>query len=200
MRRLLGLPERGGAEAVWRAFIKAFRREDGLFRDAVSSEHTAIHSAVLPLYYGITPREDVPAAVRLIRERGLCCGVYMACFVLKALARNGEYALMNELMLSEGEHSWANMLREGATTCWEAWGKDQKWNTSLCHPWASAPIIVLFEDAAGIRPLEPGYARVSQTPHAPESWGDISLTIGTVRGRLTARRRAGEWTLTQEAD
>ena len=36
--------------------------------------------------------------------------------------------------------------------------------------------------------------------YAPESWGDISLTIGTVRGRLTARRRAGEWTLTQEAD
>ena len=200
MRALLGLPLRNEAEDVRRAFIRAFRLENGLFRDAVSSEHTALHSAVLPLYYGITEAEDVSAAVRLIREKGLCCGVYMACFVLKALARNGEYALMNELLLSESEHSWANMLREGATSCWEAWGKDQKWNTSLCHPWASAPVIVLVEDVAGIRPAEPGFARVSHAPHAPDSLGDIQLTIGTVRGRLTAERRAGVWTITQETD
>ena len=35
------------------------------------------------------------------------------------------------------------MLDEGATTCYEAWGKEQKWNTSLFHPWASAPAILL---------------------------------------------------------
>ncbi len=96
---------------------------------------------------------------------------------------------------SGDEHSWANMLKEGATTCWEAWGKDQKWNTSLCHPWASAPIIVLIEDAIGIRPSEPGFAAITQTPHAPAEWGDIHLTFGTVRGKITADRRAGVWTL-----
>ncbi len=37
-------------------------------------------------------------------------------------------------------------IEEGATTCFEAWGKDQKANTSLCHPWASAPISVIAED------------------------------------------------------
>ena len=195
LRALLGLPLRGEAEAVRRAYLQAFRREDGLFRDAPGSAHAALHSVVLPLYYGITAPEDVPAAVRLIRERGLCCGVYMAYFVLKALARCGEYDLMNDLLLSGDEHSWANMLKEGATTCWEAWGKDQKWNTSLCHPWASAPIIALIEDAAGITPAEPGFAQIAHTPHAPERWGDIELTFGTVRGKVTARRRAGQWTV-----
>ena len=38
---------------------------------------------------------------------------------------------------------------EGATTTYEAWGKDQKWNTSLFHPWATAPLIVF---AKGVRP------------------------------------------------
>ena len=90
------------------------------------------------------------------------------------------------------------MLREGATSCWEAWGKDQKWNTSLCHPWASAPVIILAEDVVGLRPAEPGFAQISLTPHAPESLGDIRLTIGTVRGRVTAERRGGQWTLAQE--
>ncbi len=36
-----------------------------------------------------------------------------------------------------------------ATTTYEAWGKDQKWNTSLFHPWATAPLIVF---AKGVRP------------------------------------------------
>ncbi len=196
MRALLALPPRNEAEAVRRAFIAAFRKEDGLFRDAVGSEHTALHSVVLPLYYGITEAEDMAPAVALIRERGLCCGVYMACFVLKALVRNGEYDLMNALLLSEDEHSWGNMLREGATSCWEAWGKDQKWNTSLCHPWASAPIILLMEDVAGIRPEKPGFDGLVQTPHAPESLGDIALSFGTVRGVVHAARRGGQWSLT----
>ena len=198
LRALLGLPQRGGAEAVRQAYIQTFRGEDGLFRDAPGSAHTALHSVVLPLYYGLTAPEDIPASVALIRERGLCCGVYMAYFVLKALARCGEYELMNALLLSEDEHSWANMLREGATSCWEAWGREQKWNTSLCHPWASAPIIVLIEDAAGINPAEPGFARVVQEPHVPEAWGDIRLSLGTVRGRITAERRAGVWTMSLE--
>ena len=199
LRALLGLPRRNEAEAVRRAFIAAFRKPDGLFRDAGGTDHTALHSVVLPLYYGITEPADAAPAIALIRERGLCCGVYMACFVLKALARNGEYDLMNALLLSEDEHSWGNMLREGATTCWEAWGKDQKWNTSLCHPWASAPIILLIEDVAGIRPAGPGFDGILQTPHAPASLGDIELSFGTVRGVVRAARRGGTWSLSLEA-
>jgi len=196
MRALLGLPLRNEAEDLRRAFVRVFRRDNGLFRDAVGTEHTALHSTVLPLYYGITEPEDEVTAVALIRERGLCCGVYMAYFALKALARCGEYDLMNELLFSESEHSWGNMLREGATSCWEAWGKDQKWNTSLCHPWASAPIILLIEDVAGIGPAEPGFRTIGQTPHAPAELGDMVLTFGTVRGKVTAQRRNGLWNLT----
>ena len=53
----------------------------------------------------------------------------------------GEKELMEKLISDDG--AWMNMLSEGATTCYEAWGKDQKWNTSLFHPWASAPAILL---------------------------------------------------------
>lgn len=79
-------------------------------------------------------------------EKGLSCGVYFSYFVLKALCRMGRYEQALALILSDGEHSWRQMLSEGATTCFEAWGKEQKHNTSLCHPWASAPVILLAED------------------------------------------------------
>ena len=90
-------------------------------------------------------------------EKGLCCGVYMAYFVLKALCRMGYHEDAYALIINEREHGWYNMIREGATTCFEAWGKDQKWNTSLCHPWASAPISVLTED---ILPKMPQIGRI----------------------------------------
>ena len=88
-----------------------------------------------------------------------------------------------------------NMLKEGATSCWEAWGKEQKWNTSLCHPWASAPIIVMIADLAGIYPAKPGYDKIGFEPHMPDWLGDISLNFNTVRGIIEAKRVSGKWSI-----
>ena len=74
----------------------------------------------------------------------------MAYFLLKALANAGRYGDVYSLITSTDENSWYNMVREGGTTCFEAWGKEKKWNTSLCHPWASAPVSVFLEDILGL--------------------------------------------------
>ena len=65
----------------------------------------------------------------------------MAFFACYGLNMYGEKALMEMLIADDGV--WMNMLSEGATTTYEAWGKEHKWNTSLIHPWATAPAIVL---------------------------------------------------------
>ena len=51
--------------------------------------------------------------------------------VLMGFARNGEDGLIREALLDEG--AWKRMLREDATTTFEGWGKETKWNTSLFH-------------------------------------------------------------------
>ena len=111
-----------------------------LFVDAPSSSHTAVHSSIFPLLFGIGT-EDKELRARLIshiKEKKLTAmGVYMAYFALAALKNAGEYELCRALATDEG--AWLNMIHEGATLTFEAWGKDQKWNTSLCHPWATAP-------------------------------------------------------------
>ena len=38
------------------------------------------------------------------------------------------------------------MLKEGATVTFEAWGKDQKVNASLFHPWATAPLVIFADN------------------------------------------------------
>ena len=103
----------------------------------------------------------------------------------------GEYELIYDLITCEDERSWMNMVKEGATTCFEAWGKDQKWNTSLCHPWASAPIPVIIEDILGLTPAKPGWKEINLNPHIPSTLENISVEIDTVCGRIIYRYTEG---------
>lgn len=179
------------------AFILTFYRPDKkLFADSDVSSHCALHSNVLPLFFDLAPEEANESIIRFIRDKKLSCGVYFSYFVLKALAKAGAYDLVYDLITSDDMHSWGNMLKEGATTCFEAWGKDQKWNTSLCHPWASAPVPVLIEDIAGIKPGKPGWEEIRFEPHIPAGLEHLSLEFNTARGRIRLEHRDGKTELT----
>ena len=145
---ILGLPSTGLTERVKESFINAFYCEEtGLFRDAPDSMHSSVHSNLLPLLFEIGT-EDVALRDRLVdflmEKRLTSMGVYMAYFALAALKKHGKHQEAEQLATDPG--CWLNMLAEGATTTYEAWGKDQKWNTSLFHPWATAPAIVFADD------------------------------------------------------
>ena len=192
IRDLVGSKYQDEFPKLKKAFIKAFYREDKkLFADSTISTHTSLHSNMLPLFFGLVPDEAFSSVVGLIKEKKLCCGVYNAYFLLKGLAAAGEYELVYDLIVSQDEHSWANMLREGATACFEVWGKDQKWNTSLCHAWASSPIPVIIEDILGLKPRKPGWEEVEFDPHIPESLDELCLEIHTVRGPIVVSYKNG---------
>lgn len=147
IRGILGIQKEKDSEKLIAAFNRAFLNpQTGLYTDCCGSAHASLHANVLPAYYGFLPEQSREAVGKLLVQKGLCCSVYMSYFMLKALCRLGKYEEAYALIVSDSAHSWRNMLSEGATTCFEAWGKEQKWNTSLCHPWASAPVSVLAED------------------------------------------------------
>ena len=149
IRALLGREtDKADEERTAAAFIRTFYDpEQHLFIDAEHTKHTASHSNFMPLYFGLDKMTGDSAAcdaiVSLIQSRGYCMGVYMSYFMLTALCRAGRRDLALTMMKSPD--GWCNMLDEGATTLYEAWGKEQKWNTSLCHPWAAAPILILAD-------------------------------------------------------
>ena len=140
----------GLTEKVALSYIKSFYMpKEGLFKDSLVSTHSAIHSNVLPYLFGLCDKKyETECAKNTIKEfinkKSLASmGVYMAYFTLAALKMNNEYDLAYKLALDE--RCWINMIKEGGTTTFEAWGKDQKWNTSLNHPWACAPLIIFTD-------------------------------------------------------
>ena len=146
IRDILGIAQKERSDALVTAFNRAFYRpEIWLYVDNPKSAHSALHSNVMPLFVGIASEENVPRVADYIEKKGLVCGVYFAYFLLRALTSAGRHEPAYRLITSTGENSWYNMVREGGTACFEAWGKDKKWNTSLCHPWASAPIPLIAE-------------------------------------------------------
>jgi len=152
LRKLLRLPgssdipdsEPPETERLKQQFIESFFDEKtGLFVDSTISKHSSLHANAFAAFFDLAPRENKIA--EFIMKRGLRCGVYVSYFVLYGLIRLGYPKAAYDLIVNKSGYSWFQMLSEGATTAYEAWGKDQKWNTSLCHAWASAPIPVLME-------------------------------------------------------
>ena len=78
----------------------------------------------------------------------------------------------------------------------EAWGKDMKWNTSLCHPWACAPIPVLIEDILGITPEVVRGGAWKQ--HLPLTVKHLKLTVPVLNAKVTFEREEENAILTIE--
>lgn len=110
IQQILGITENTLQEKCERtkaAFLQAFYREEKkLFADSEISDHTALHSNGIPLFFGLEPPEAGEAIAEEICKKGLRCGVYTAYFLLKGLANIGKYQEMYDLMTNESEHSW----------------------------------------------------------------------------------------------
>lgn len=141
---ILKIPYENKSKKFLVSFNKAFFNEEtGLYVDSEISKHSSIHANILPLFYNMNT-EHKDHLVEYITKRGIgTCGVYMAMFMLVALRNNSTKESVEEQVTSP--NAWLKMLSQGATTCYEAWGKEDKWNTSLFHPWATAPIIALTD-------------------------------------------------------
>ena len=181
IKDILGIPHDGEGKRLADAFNRVFfDRETGRYVDAEGSRHSSLHANMLAPFYGFVPAGYENSVADFLVERGFVCGVYMTYFMLRGLCRLGRHEDAYRFIVSTSENSWYNMVREGGTTCFEAWGKDQKWNTSLCHPWASTPIVVLIEDILSVTPDgEVGAA------HLPAGAGRIEMKIPTARGSIT---------------
>ncbi|NQX58100.1 family 78 glycoside hydrolase catalytic domain [Paenibacillus qinlingensis] len=195
IRELLEITYEDQLPRLKKSFLEAFYDEkNGLFRDSEQSTHHALHANVLPMLFHIAPQQAVSTIVDMIRTKRFACGVYFSYFVMKALALVEEHELIYDLLSADDEHSWGNMIKEGATTCFEAWGKDQKWNTSLCHPWASGPVPLLIEDIIGLKPAKPGWQEIAFCPKLPASWTSFTLQLNVPTGTIQLRYENGEWT------
>lgn len=144
---------------------------DGLFVDGLGSAHKSAHATFFPLAFGLTPRENIPQAVRHIEtritanENGFPCSVYAAQYLLDGLFEAGAGELALQLMLNPGRRGWMNMLDvHDATITHEAWDPAFKENIDWTHAWGAAFLNVLQRHVLGVRIVQPGWQEWALSP------------------------------------
>jgi len=141
--------ERPLLDAFDRLFYDA---EAGLYRDGENTRHTSLVGNSFVYAFDLCRDEGYKA--RFLRMLEACGGIHSLSFfctfpILLRLAKDGERERLRKELLDEG--AWLRMLREDASTTFEGWGRDTKWNTSLFHlTMASAAAFMADFDLAAI--------------------------------------------------
>ena len=163
-----------------------FDRVKGIYIDGIGSNHSSIQSNLFPLAFGLVPKEYEKSVVKHIESKGMACGVYAANYLLEALynAGEGQYAL--DLMTSQTERSWMNMIKTGSTMTTEAW--DVKYMPKLMgwsHAWSASPAHIIPRKLMGIEPEEPGFGKIIINPQ-PGNLSQATMKLPTIRGEILA--------------
>lgn len=170
-----------------RAAINAmmFDPKRGLYVDGIGSDHASFHANLFPLAFGIVQESHRRTVVDFIKSRGMACSVYPTVYLLEALYDAGEEQTALDLMTSDSDRSWLNMIRVGSTVTTEAWDIKYKKNSGWTHAWSSAPAQILPRKLIGIEPLEPGFGKVRIHPR-PANLTHASTRLPTIRGFIDA--------------
>lgn len=156
----------------------------GTFFDGIGSMHSSIQSNLFPLDFGLVSKENEKTVVDYIKSKGMACGVYAANYLLEALynADESQYAL--DLLTSETDRSWMNMIKTGSTMTTEAW--DLKYMPDLMgwsHAWSASPAHIIPRKLMGIEAGEPGYGKIIIKPQ-PGNLEFATMKLPTIRGEI----------------
>jgi alpha-L-rhamnosidase len=177
-----------------RTAINGQMLKQGRYVDNPESSHTALHSLIFPLVFGVAPDAIRAELLRDVQSRGMACSVFAAQFLLEASYRNrlADYAL--SLMTADSLRSWQNMLKRGATITMEAWDDSLKPNQDWNHPWGASPVNIISRYLAGIQPLLPGFDLFLVDPQ-PGSLKSFTLRHPTVHGPISMQLESKDFLL-----
>jgi alpha-L-rhamnosidase len=156
-------------------------------------ERMSRHANLLAVISGLATKDQYEGIQKLLSDDkiSLVGTPYMAGFENIALSRLGDI----QLMIDHVKDYWGGMLKQGATTFWEAYDPKQKgkemyvfydrpYGKSLCHAWSAGPAAFLPSEILGLRPIEDGWRRFSVKPNLGLlNW--ISATVPTPFGIIS---------------
>ena len=144
----------------------------------------------LPLAFGMTPPDKRPLVLdqllRNIREthdNHISSGIVGTLYVFQTLMESGHDDLAYAMLTREGFPGWEHMLRNGATTIWEAWDGGGSRN----HPALGCIDAWLYQALGGIR-LDPNVPAFKHIVIKPAVVGDLtwvkcSYPVGSRKNR-----------------
>ena len=176
---------RGTAREIRAAIRAKYMKAPGVFDNG---GQTAQGMAV---EFGLVePQEEKAAGEALVAAfeasgGHLTTGIFGMRHSLRALSRHGRADLAFAAISHADAPSLAQFLRDGGTTLWEDWrDRSSRNHVMFCDfaGWAYAHL-------AGIRPLEPGYARIAIAPEPIGALDFVEASVETPRGRVASTWR-----------
>ncbi len=188
------------ADAIKEAFNKQWLNRE--LNQYAGGSQTA---SLVPLAYGLVPdpHKDgvVKNVVKSIMEtyKGhLHTGETGTTCAIDALPEHGQAELMYKIATATTYPGWGYMVKEGATTIWEAWGRYWPHSTRERHESMIMFCTIkkfFYQDLAGIRGpafhathyVPDGYRRVLIRPRVLADLESAGASIKTVRGMVSSR-------------
>ncbi len=133
-------------EPLVSAFVKAFYDEEKhLFKDGENTNHISFVGNCFVFGFDLFSDEAFKENfLKELKGNGIHSVSFFCAFcVLLGLIVNNRQDLVKRELLDEG--AWIRMLKEDATTTFEGWGRDTKWNTSLFHLTMSYAAVFMAE-------------------------------------------------------
>jgi alpha-L-rhamnosidase len=155
---------------------------------------------VLPLLFGITPRDLAPRVmaalerdITVTRNGHLNTGMHGNYFMAKYLIGERRNDLMTLMHSREDFPSFGNMIRNGATTIWEEWDGDN----SQIHNTMISVGLWFIEGLAGIRYDEkaPGFKHFIAAPGIESGLKRVDVSLTTGYGTIASAWRVENNTL-----
>ena len=150
---------------------------------------------VLTLHFDLAedPQKLADALAKQVKDCGtkLQTGLLGTAYLLHELTRYGYTQLAWSLLLRKEYPGWLYSVSKGATTMWEHWDGikpdgtfwDDDMNSYNHYAYGSVGDWV-FETACGIKPMEPGFAKVRIEPHPDPRVNSLCAVLDTVHGRI----------------
>lgn len=187
---------------IWAVEAKKLREQirkvflrNGIFVDNAESSHTALHTAMWAVWFGLVAPAELAAIRRLFAERGMACSVYGAQFLLDAEFQVGMEQTAIDQMRSRGKHSWLGMKDHGATMTMEAWSDEEKPNQDWSHAWGAAPANLIPRRLCGVRPTAPGFKEFVVEPK-PGDVAEFMFRMPTPHGEIKLEKSGRKYQLT----
>ena len=128
--------------AYQRAF---FRPKTHFFCDSTKSEHSSFLSNLFAYAFSLCPDEESSKRIyqSILSKKISSVSLFGAFVMLEGLCRQNRPDAVRAMLFDE--NAWLSMLAEGATTTFESWSANSKWNTSLFHITLSYAAIFLAD-------------------------------------------------------
>ena len=167
-------------EALYDNIVKTFRQ--------TFTDYRTQTELVLAVHFGLA--EDLQKTADQLAEKVIADGKKLQTgfvgtpYLLHVLSSFGHTDLAYTLLLRTEYPSWLYPVTKGATTIWEHWDGIMEngdfWSTdmnSFNHYAYGAVADWVYEEAAGIQPAEPGFAKIRIAPKPDErlEWLEASL-------------------------